>query len=253
MAKVIAIANQKGGVGKTTTSINLSAALAQLKQRVLIVDCDPQGNATSGFGISGSTVNQNIYDVLINGLHPRYTFQMTNCGVTVLPADIHLAGAEIELVPMIARETKLRAALDKIRSDFDYIVIDCPPSLGLLTLNSLAAADAVIIPMQCEFYSLEGVTQLLNTVEIVRSSINPLLFIEGVVMTMYDGRTKHNKQVIEEVREVLGYLVYDTIIPRQVKLSEAASYGTPIIFYDKNSRSAKAYVNLAKEVIERGK
>lgn len=253
MAKVIAIANQKGGVGKTTTSINLSASLAHFEQRVLLVDCDPQGNATSGLGINSSVINKNIYDVLINNLHPMYTLQMTAYGVTVIPANIDLAGAEVELVPMIARESRLRTAVDKIRGDFDYIIIDCPPSLGLLTLNSLAAADAVIIPMQCEFYSLEGIAQLLKTVEIVKANINPLLFIEGVVMTMFDGRTKHHKRVVEEVHSALGYLVYETIIPRSVKLSEAASYGKPILYYEKSSRSAKAYLNLAKEVIDRGK
>ncbi len=253
MAKVIAIANQKGGVGKTTTSINLSASLAHFGQRVLIADCDPQGNATSGFGINRAIISNNIYDVLIKNLNPLYALQMTTYGVTILPANIDLAGAEIELVSMSQREMKLRNVLDKIRGDYDYIIIDCPPSLGLLTVNALTAADAVIIPIQCEFYALEGVTQLFNTVEIVRSSLNPLLFVEGVIMTMFDGRTKHHQQVVEEVRGGLGDLVYNTVIPRSVKLAEASSYGKPVLFYDENSRSAEVYLSLAKEVLDRGK
>ena len=252
MAKVIAIANQKGGVGKTTTSINLSASLAHFGQRVLMADCDPQGNATSGLGINRST-RRSIYDVLIKNFNPLYTLQMTAYGVTVLPANIDLAGAEIELVTMNQREMKLRNALDKIRGDYDYIVIDCPPSLGLLTVNALTAADAVIIPIQCEFYALEGVTQLFNTVEIVRSSLNSMLFVEGVIMTMFDRRTKHHQQVVEEVRDRLGVLVYNTVIPRSVKLAESASYGKPVLFYDEKSRSAEVYLGLAKEVLDRGK
>ncbi len=252
MAKVIAIANQKGGVGKTTTSINLSASLAHFGQRVLIVDCDPQGNATSGFGINRNT-RRSIYDVLIKSFNPLYALQMTSYGVTVLPANIDLAGAEIELVTMNQRELKLRDAMDKVRGSYDYIIIDCPPSLGLLTINALTAADAVLSPLQCEFYALEGVTQLFKTVEIVRANLNPLLFVEGIVMTMFDGRTKHHQQVVEEVREGLGYLVYKTVIPRSVKLAESSSYGKPILYYDKDSRSAEVYLNLAKEVLERGK
>lgn len=253
MAKVIATANQKGGVGKTTTSINLSASLARLERRVLLIDCDPQGNATSGFGINRATVSRSVYDVLVDNLNVKYALQMTSYGVTILPSDIDLAGVEVELVSTDDRENRLRNAIEEIRDDYDYIIIDCPPSLGLVTVNALTAADSIIIPIQCEFYALEGVTQLLKTIEIVRNNLNPLLYIEGVVMTMFDGRTKHNQQVVEEVQNNFGYLVYKTVIPRSVKLSEAASYGKPVIFYSGASRSAKVYLELAKEVVERGK
>ena len=253
MAKVIAMANQKGGVGKTTTSINLSTSLASLGQRVLLVDCDSQGNATSGLGLNRSTINRSVYDVLVNNLNPRYALQMTPYGVTILPASINLAAVEVELANLKFRETKLRTALDTLRNEYDYIIIDCPPALGLLTINAMTAVDAVIIPMQCEFYAMEGLAQLLKTIEIIKNELNPLLFIEGIVMTMFDGRSKHNKEVIEEVRENLGNLVYQTVIPRAIKVSEAASYGVPILFYDKYSKVAKVYLNLAKEVINRGK
>ena len=253
MAKVIAMANQKGGVGKTTTSINLSTSLASLGQRVLLVDCDSQGNATSGLGLNRSTINRSVYDVLVNNLNPRYALQMTPYGVTILPASINLAAVEVELANLKFRETKLRTALDTLRNEYDYIIIDCPPALGLLTINAMTAVDAVIIPMQCEFYAMEGLAQLLKTIEIIKNELNPMLFIEGIVMTMFDGRSKHNKEVIEEVRENLGNLVYQTVIPRAIKVSEAASYGVPILFYDKYSKVAKVYLNLAKEVINRGK
>jgi len=251
VARIIAIANQKGGVGKTTTSVNLSASLAEHGKKVLLVDCDPQGNATSGLGINKSTIQKTIYDILINNVEVKYALQVTNYGVTVLPSNINLAGAEIELVATIARESKLRNALETVRNDYDYIIIDCPPSLGLLTINSLTAANSIIIPIQCEFYALEGVTQLMNTIELVKSSLNPLLAIEGVVMTMYDTRTRLSQQVVEEVRKNFGYLVYDTLIPRSVRLSEAPSYGMPIIAYDKKSKSAEVYMNLAGEVLYR--
>lgn len=253
MAKILAIANQKGGVGKTTTAINLSASMASLGKKILLVDCDPQGNATSGLGISKSTIQTTVYDVLINNVDAKYSLQMTPYGVTVLPSSINLAGAEVELVSQIARENKLRGALDKIRDDYDYILIDCPPSLGLLTVNALNAANSVIIPIQCEFYALEGVTQLLNTIEIVRSNLNPLLAIEGIIMTMFDSRTRLSRQVVEEVYSNFGGLLYETLIPRSVKLAESPSYGKPVLAYDKNSRSAEVYVNLAREVLERGK
>ena len=253
MAKILAIANQKGGVGKTTTAINLSASMASLGKKILLVDCDPQGNATSGLGISKSTIQTTVYDVLINNVDAKYSLQITPYGVTVLPSSINLAGAEVELVSQIARENKLRAALDKLRDDYDYILIDCPPSLGLLTVNALNAANSVIIPIQCEFYALEGVTQLLNTIEIVRNNLNPLLAIEGIIMTMFDSRTRLSRQVVEEVYSNFGGLLYETLIPRSVKLAESPSYGKPVLAYDKNSRSAEVYVNLAREVLERGK
>ena len=253
MAKILAIANQKGGVGKTTTAINLSASLASLDKKILLVDCDPQGNATSGLGISKSTIQTTIYDILINNVDAKYSLQITPYGVTVLPSSISLAGAEVELVSQIARENKLRTALDKLRDDYDYILIDCPPSLGLLTVNALNAANSVIIPIQCEFYALEGVTQLLNTIEIVRNNLNPLLAIEGIIMTMFDSRTRLSRQVVEEVYSNFGGLLYETLIPRSVKLAESPSYGKPVLAYDKNSRSAEVYVNLAREVLERGK
>ena len=253
MAKIFAIANQKGGVGKTTTAVNLSASLADFEKKVLLVDCDPQGNASSGFGINKLELTQTIYDVLINDLDAKIALQKTLYGVDVLPANINLAGAEVELVNQEDREHKMRRALDKIRDDYDYILIDCPPSLGLLTINALTAADAVIIPIQCEFYALEGVTQLLNSVEMVRSQLNPLLSIDGFIMTMFDSRTRLSKQVVEEVFDNFGGLLYDTLIQRSVKLSEAPSYGQPIIAYDRFSKSSEMYLNLAKEVIERGK
>ena len=240
------------GVGKTTTTVNLSAGLAVHDKRVLLVDCDPQGNATSGLGINKSTLNKTIYDILINNVETKYALQMTNYGVTVLPSNINLAGAEVELVAAIARESKLRNALEPLRNDYDYILIDCPPSLGLLTINALAAADSIIIPIQCEFYALEGVTQLRNTIEMIKSSLNPLLAIEGVIMTMYDSRTNLSQQIVEDVRNHYGYLVYDTLIPRSVTLAEAPSYGMPIIAYDKKSKSAEVYLNLAEEVLSRG-
>lgn len=253
MAKIIAVANQKGGVGKTTTSVNLAACLAANMQKVLLVDCDPQGNASSGYGIEKSALDQTIYQVLIDNMAVKTVIQPTEFKVDVLPANIELAGAEVELVAAISRETRLKRALDTVKAAYDYIIIDCPPSLGLLTLNSLAAADSVLMPIQCEFYALEGVSQLMNTIELVRNNLNPSLEIEGVVMTMYDSRTKLAEQVVAEVRENFGDIVYKTMIPRTVRLSEAPSYGQPIIYYDKRSKGADVYRKLAEEVIERGK
>ena len=253
MAKIIAVANQKGGVGKTTTSVNLAACLAAKQKKVLLVDCDPQGNASSGYGIEKSALDQTIYQVLIDNVAVKTVIQPTEFKVDVLPANIELAGAEVELVAAISRETRLKRALDTVKAAYDYIIIDCPPSLGLLTLNSLAAADSVLMPIQCEFYALEGVSQLMNTIELVRNNLNPSLEIEGVVMTMYDSRTKLAEQVVAEVRENFGDVVYKTMIPRTVRLSEAPSYGQPIIYYDKRSKGADVYRNLAEEVIARGK
>ena len=253
MAKIMAIANQKGGVGKTTTAVNLSASLAFFNKKILLVDCDPQGNATEGFGIKKSSVDKTVYDVLINNFDAKNTLLTTQFGVTIIPANINLAGAEVEMVNIKSREMLMRTALDKVRADFDFILIDCPPSLGLLTVNALTAADSIIIPIQCEFYALEGVAQLLSTIDNVRSQYNPLLAFEGLLMTMFDIRTNLSKQVVEEVKSNFGGLVYETIIPRSVRLAEAPSYGKPVIDYDSRSRSAEVYLRLAEEVLGRVK
>ena len=252
MARTIAIANQKGGVGKTTTAVNLCACLAALKKKVLLVDCDPQGNATSGFGINKSELEATVYDVLINNKDIHEAIKATEYKVDLLPSNIELAGAEIELVAAISRETRLKKALSPVLEEYDYIFIDCPPSLGLLTLNSLAAADSVLMPIQCEFYALEGVSQLMNTIQLIQNNLNPDLKIEGVLMTMYDARTNLSMQVVHEVRKNFGDAVYKAMIPRNVRLSEAPSYGEPIIVYDGKSKGAEEYMNLAKEVIKRG-
>lgn len=252
-AKIIAVANQKGGVGKTTTSVNLAACLAAKEQKVLLVDCDPQGNASSGYGIDKSALATTIYQVIINSTPVQEAIVKTEFGVDVLPANIELAGAEVELVAAISRETRLKRALEPVEQEYDYILIDCPPSLGLLTLNSLAAADSVLMPIQCEFYALEGVSQLMNTIELVRTNLNPHLEVEGVLMTMYDGRTRLAEQVVDEVRENFGDLVYETMIPRTVRLSEAPSYGEPILYYDKRSKGTDTYMKLAEEVMAHGK
>ena len=251
-AKIIAVANQKDGVGKTTTSVNLAACLAAKEKKVLLVDCDPQGNASSGYGIDKSALATTIYQVIINGAAVQDAIIKTEFGVDVLPANIELAGAEVELVAAISRETRLKRALEPVEQDYDYILIDCPPSLGLLTLNSLAAADSVLMPIQCEFYALEGVSQLMNTIELVRTNLNPHLEVEGVLMTMYDGRTRLAEQVVAEVRENFGELVYKTMIPRTVRLSEAPSYGEPILYYDKRSKGTDTYMKLAEEVMAHG-
>ena len=252
MAKIIAVANQKGGVGKTTPSVNLAACIAAKKKKVLLVDCDPQGNASSGFGVEKSALDKTIYHVLIDNVPVSEVIQKTEFKVDILPANIELAGAEVELVAAISRETRLKKALDTVRDNYDYILIDCPPSLGLLTLNSLAAADSVIMPIQCEFYALEGVAQLMKTIELVRNNLNAELAGEGVVMTMYDSRTKLAEQVVDEVRNSFDTAVYKTMIPRTVRLSEAPSFGQPILYYDKKSKGAEVYMKLAKEVIARG-
>jgi chromosome partitioning protein len=250
LSKIIAITNQKGGVGKTTTSVNLGASLASLGRKVLLIDIDPQGNTTSGIGINKADVENCIYDVLINEVHPQEAMVETNIpGLTMIPATIQLAGAEIELVPTISREVRLKKAIHQVKDKFDYILIDCPPSLGILTINSLTAADSVIIPIQCEYYALEGLSQLLNTVRLVQKHLNTSLQIEGVLLTMFDARTNLGIQVIEEVKKYFQQKVYQTIIPRNVRLSEAPSHGQSIITYDPRSKGAEVYLELAKEVI----
>ena len=240
-------------MGKTTTSVNLAACIAAKKKKVLLVDCDPQGNASSGFGVDKATLQgKTIYQVLIDNVPVADVLQKTEFKVDILPANIDLAGAEVELVAAISRETRLKKALDAVRDNYDYIIIDCPPSLGLLTLNSLTAADSVLVPIQCEFYALEGVAQLMRTIELVRSNLNANLKLEGVVMTMYDSRTKLAEQVVAEVRNSFDTVVYKTMIPRNVRLSEAPSFGQPIIYYDKKSKGSEVYMKLAKEVIACG-
>ncbi len=249
MARIIAIANQKGGVGKTTTAVNLSAALARLGEKVLLLDIDPQGNATSGVGLSKREIKTCIYDALINELPlDRIILPSRWENLFVVPATIQLAGAEIELVPTVSREVKLREALAPVKEEYSIILIDCPPSLGLLTLNALTAAGGVLIPIQCEYYALEGLGQLMNTITLVRKHLNEALIIEGVVLTMYDPRTNLSEQVVEEVRDYFKEKVYRTIIPRNVRLSEAPSHGQHILEYDPRSRGAEVYIALAEEV-----
>ncbi|AXR20122.1 sporulation initiation inhibitor protein Soj [Bacillus thuringiensis] len=253
MGKIIAIANQKGGVGKTTTSVNLGAGLAQVGKKVLLVDIDAQGNATTGVGIEKSELDQCIYNVLVEDADVQGVIQKTATeNLDVLPATIQLAGAEIELVPTISREVRLQRALQPVRDEYDYIIIDCPPSLGLLTINALTAADSVIIPVQCEYYALEGLSQLLNTVRLVQKHLNKNLAIQGVLLTMLDARTNLGIQVIDEVKKYFRDKVYRSIIPRNVRLSEAPSHGKPIMQYDAKSRGAEVYIDLAEEVIAGG-
>ncbi|EKZ4586918.1 ParA family protein [Listeria monocytogenes] len=253
MSKVIALANQKGGVGKTTSSVNLSSSLAFLGKKVLLVDIDPQGNASSGVGVNKGEIEHCIYDVLVDDVAIQGVLQKTDLdNLNVIPATIQLAGAEVELVPAISREIRLKKAIDSIRDDYDYVIIDCPPSLGLLTLNALTAADSVLIPVQCEYYALEGLSQLLNTIRIVQKHLNEDLQIEGVLLTMLDARTNLGIQVIEEVKKYFQNKVFNTIIPRNVRLSEAPSHGKPILLYDAKSKGAEVYLELAKEVVAHG-
>lgn len=251
MGKVIAITNQKGGVGKTTTSVNLSACIAKLGKKVLLIDMDPQGNASSGLGIDKDNLELCIYDVLINGMTMNDVIVPTALKkLKIAPASIDLAGAGVELVNLPKREHILKKALKEVKDDYDFIFIDCPPSLDLLTLNALTAADGVLIPIQSEFYALEGVSQLINTVNLVKKSLNEKLEVEGILLTMFDGRTNLSIQVADEVKKFFTTKVYKTIIPRNVRLSEAPSYGEPIIIYDPKSKGAEVYMKLAKEVIK---
>ena len=250
---VIAIINQKGGVGKSTTAVNLSAALGSLSKKVLLIDLDPQGNATSGLGIEKNQIENCVYDVLLNDVPVNDVIIENACdGVDLVPATINLAGAEVELVSEMARESRLKEAMGSLRGVYDYIFIDCPPSLGLLTVNALVGADSLIIPIQTEFYALEGVTKLLESMKRVKTRMNTSLDIYGILLTMYDGRTTLSRQVAAEVKKYFDDKVFETIIPRTVKLSEAPSYGIPICQYDPLGKGAVAYDNLAKEVIERG-
>ncbi|MCR4601081.1 MAG: AAA family ATPase [Clostridia bacterium] len=253
MGKTISIFNQKGGVGKTTTNINLGACLAIKGKKVLVLDIDPQGNTTSGLGISKRGLRNTMYEVLIiDGYDPRNAIRKTSVeGLDIIPASVELAGAEVEMVQLEGREKRLKRAIDTIKDSYDFIFIDCPPSLGLLTINSLTAVDSVLIPIQCEFYALEGVSQLMSTIELVKKNMNKNLEIEGVILSMFDGRTNLSIQVVEEVKKYFKSKVYSTVIPRNVRLAEAPSYGLSIVEYDAKSTGAKAYMEFADEFFER--
>ena len=253
MGRIIAIANQKGGVGKTTTAINLAACLAEAGKKILLIDCDPQGNATSGLGIDKDHLENSIYEVLLDECGIRQAMQAVDGveNLTVLPSNVNLAGAEVELLEVEDKEYILSNTVDYIRDDYDYILIDCPPSLNILTVNAMTTADSVLVPIQCEYYALEGISQLIHTVELVQERLNPDLTLDGVVFTMYDARTNLSADVVASVRENLNTKVYNTIIPRNVRLAEAPSHGLPIHLYDSRSSGAESYRNLAREVIER--
>lgn len=251
MGQIIAIANQKGGVGKTTTTINLGACVAKLGQRVLIVDIDPQANTTSGLGINKNELQHSTYDMLIDEVPISAALMHTNMqGLDIVPSNMQLAGAEVELVNLMAREHILKGALSPAQSQYDYILIDCPPSLGLLTLNALTASHSIIVPIQCEYFALEGLSQLVNTVELVKRHLNPSLDVKGVVLTMYDGRTNLSNQVVAEVQRFFKSKVYRTVIPRSIRLGEAPSYGKSIIEYAPNSSASMAYQSLARELVQ---
>jgi chromosome partitioning protein len=252
MARIICIANQKGGVGKTTTTVNLAASLGAAEKRTLIVDMDPQGNAGSGVGVDKGRLRSTVYDVLINGVDPAAIVARTGLPqLDIIPSNSELAGAELELVSVIGRELKLKEALTGLTASYDYIIIDCPPSLGLLTLNAMTAADSVLIPLQCEFYAMEGLSHILNTIRLIQKALNPSLKIEGILLTMFDARNNLSRQVSEEIRSHFPNETLATVIPRNVRLSEAPSHGKPVIFYDITSRGAAAYLELAREIIRR--
>ena len=253
MGKAIAIFNQKGGVGKTTTNINLAACLAIKGKRVLILDIDPQGNTTSGVGISKKDLEITTHEILIEDkYHPEEAILPTGIeNLDIMPASVQLAGAEVELIELAGREKRLKRAIDILKPKYDYIFIDCPPSLGILTINSLTAVDSVLIPIQCEFYALEGVSQLMSTIDIVKRNMNPELEIQGVILSMFDGRTNLSVQVVEEVKKFFPRKVFSTVIPRGVRLSEAPSFGMPVIYYDKSCKGSSAYTALAQEIIKK--
>lgn len=253
MARIICVANQKGGVGKTTTSVNLAASLAVAEKRTLLVDMDPQANAGSGVGLDRSTFETTVYDVIINGTDPVPAILKTDLPTLgILPSTPDLAGAELELVGEPGREQKLKQALDGLRGSYDYIIIDCPPSLSLLTINAMTAADSVLIPLQCEFYAMEGLSHILQTIRLVQKGLNPQLAIEGILLTMFDSRINLSRQVVEEIRQHFPREALETVIPRNVRLSEAPSHGKPIILYDITSRGAASYLQLAREILGRG-
>ena len=250
MSRIISIANQKGGVGKTTTAVNVGTMLAKKGKKVMLIDCDPQGNATSGLGIDKDS-EYSLYDVLINEVDIKQTLQDTCLSnLKICPANMNLAGAEVELVNQMSREQRMKSSLEGVKDEFDFILIDCPPSLGLVTLNAFTASDSVLIPVQCEYFALEGLGQLLNTINLVKKHLNKSLEIEGAVLTMYDIRTNLSNQVVKEVKKYFGDKVYKTVIPRNIKLSEAPSYGMPIMLYDGKSKGARCYEKLTKEILK---
>lgn len=252
MGKIIAIANQKGGVGKTTTAVNLAACLAKLGKKVLLIDIDPQGNSTSGLGIDKRRCEKTVYDCLINEENmENVAIETPYENLFVCPSNIELSGAEIDLISVMGRENRLKESIAPIKDEYDYIFIDTPPSLGLITINTMVAADSIIIPIQCEFYALEGVSQLVETIKRVKKALNPDLYIEGIVMTMYDARTNLAIQVVDEVKRFFPEKVYGTIIPRNIRLGEAPGFGRPVIYYDESSRGAESYMLLAREIAEK--